>query len=91
MIPDGGGALPNVHIVQGELTPLPEGLDTGFSRAHCPDGEKVTGGGYDSSVSIDILENLPEDENTWQVFAINSGGAAFQTFQAYAICMGPSP
>jgi hypothetical protein len=85
VIPSGGGALPNVHVVLSGPVDIPAG-GSGFAQANCPDGEKVTGGGY--STNERATNNFP-DGNSWVVLAVDDddtpGGV-----QAYAVCMGPS-
>jgi hypothetical protein len=89
VIPDGGGALPSVHIVKsGFVTVPPQGLSVG--ELDCPSGEKLTGGGFDAFTSGEVTENFPADEDTWHVAVANNRDVE-SLFSVYAICIGPSP
>jgi hypothetical protein len=90
VIPDGGGSLPNVHIVREELVVQPG--EFGAVHAKCPNDEFVTGGGYlvfDSS--FEIRSNYPDGQLTWLVDGRNPNTASQVLLNAYAVCIDFSP
>ena len=60
-----------------------------FSRASCPAGTRVVGGGYEIKYvgSFTVIDSFP-DGNTWLVIADNTSSSAFNwALLSYAICV----
>ena len=80
----------NIHQARGnEITLAPGG--GGISRADCPSGEILTGGGFSTLYPVTVYQNFPQDENTWAVTGFNDGGTDNRNLVAIALCAGASP
>ena len=56
----------------------------GASVATCPDGAKVTGGGYDKASGVDVLYNGPFGPNAWRVYGFSHSAGVVT---AFALCV----
>lgn len=94
MIPD-GGVQPTVHEVSASVSvPPPPAVNLGAAHARCPDGEILTGGGFDRHGNVgdlNVLSNAPHTiEGRWTVFVENIGNVEV-SIDAVAVCMDFSP
>ncbi len=84
-----GGTELNIHRVAGVAVTIPAG-EGGFINVQCPDGEFLTGGGYDAPDNYVITRNFPTGITNWLVVAHNPAGGAF-SMNAFALCLDPTP
>jgi hypothetical protein len=93
VIPDGGGAIQlSVQIVTESIQIAPN-TESGIA-VDCPSGTILTGGGFShfgAGSQLHIIQSIPVDENTWQVFGENQNTAATFSLGAYALCIDPTP
>ena len=88
VIPSGGGALPNVHTEIESVSIAPNSF--GSLSVQCPDGEKLTGGGFNQNLGIDVLSSYPgSDGATWFASGQNTNNIE-RDLVGIAVCMGPS-
>jgi hypothetical protein len=97
--PQGPAGLANVtltRVLAGDIIQLSAAggaSPAGISRADCPLGSGVVGGGYNTSTDsgeVRIHQTFAEDSDTWYVAARNTS-ATNQAFRAYAVCLSVQP
>jgi hypothetical protein len=87
------GALnPTIQTVFSPDTQISP-LSSGTAFAECPSGHRVTGGGFFISdpSTMEVTASVPQNEDAWQVNAVNNDPSNTRNFQANAVCMGPIP
>lgn len=84
-----GAIQPNIRIVLAPSITLSPST-SGISRADCPDGTILSGGGFNADGSIRITDSHPFSETTWGVVGFNESTFNMR-LTAYALCIGPSP
>lgn len=85
--PAGPAGLTSVAVVKGPV--VPQGVSGSSttvqsSKAECPTGTVVTGGGFDTGVR-DFISTARPSGNGYFVIAINTGSIT-SSIQAYALC-----
>lgn len=81
----------NVHEVRGEVLTLDPGR-TGTAIAFCPDGEILTGGGFetDYGVRVGASAQRGNGDNAWVVEGANDVGSIPLHMEAAAYCLDPT-
>ena len=83
------GVQPTVHRVDGEFVHVAPNSDA-QAEAICPDGELITGGGYDGNPGTSLSLSLPVDGNKW-VVRVHNTISTETFFAAVAQCMDFTP
>jgi hypothetical protein len=85
----GAPGVSGYEVVDGPFTPIKDGQIL-WTKASCPAGKKVFGGGFTSSGWVDIGASIPNVNGTdWEVAGYNTQGQLLY-LQAYAICASVS-
>lgn len=81
----------NVHEVEGEVLTLDPGR-TGTAFADCPDGEILTGGGFETDYPVHVAtsQGRGNGDNAWAVEGANDAGSIPLHMQAFAYCLDPT-
>ena len=81
----------NIHEVRGEVLTLDPGR-TGTAIAFCPDGEILTGGGFetDYGVRVGASAQRGNGDNAWVVEGANDVGSIPLHMEAAAYCLDPT-
>ena len=83
-IPGAPGGLNNITVVQGSATTIPAN-STGFATAECAPGQRVTGGGWFSSITFPFGAIPSATADGYAVLVDNTSGIPVDV-NAYAIC-----